>query len=194
MKIYDGLYIPKGFQPEDKNGFVNLYSDSDMNLRIRNSVVLKGTKISITSLPTEQESITLKFSSGIENKNFVSIAFYADGKIDYVDENINPIAIIKDDGTPIGEYATITLLEEPSDKVYNSLKKYYGIKNKEETIKQLVTQQDSELKFNNLSKLILGGGTNGTLSIQRPNTNQEIFQITGLNSNPKVFFKNHISI
>ena len=194
MKIYDGLYIPKGFQPEDKNGFVNLYSDSDMNLRIRNGVVLKGTKISIISFPTESETIALNFSSWIENKKFACIAFYADGKIDYVDENINHIAIIKDDGTPISEYGTITLLEEPSDKVYNLLKKYYNIKNKEETIKQLVTQQDSELKFNNLSKLILGGGTNGTLSIQRPNTNQEVFQITGLNSNPKVFFKNHISI
>jgi hypothetical protein len=35
MKIYDGLYIPKGFQPEDKNGFVNLYVDSNMNLKIK---------------------------------------------------------------------------------------------------------------------------------------------------------------
>lgn len=194
MKIYDGLYIPKGFQPEDKNGFVNLYSDSDMNLRIRNGVVLKGTKISITGLPTESESIALKFSSGIENKNFIFIAFYADGKIDYVDEDVNPIAIIKDDGTPISGYETITLLEEPSDKVYNLLKKYYSIKNKEETIKQLVTQQDNELKFNNLESLVFDkisaitlNGSNG-FTIQNSKS-KDIIKFTSLQSeNPTALF------
>ena len=197
MKIYDGLYIPKGFQPEDKNGFVNLYVDNDMRLRIKETskVSLKNKTIALVDysmLPNSTLEYELKFRDyqGISWSKIVikpgSFYFY----------NSEEDKVLVSAGTGfIQGYATITILEEPNDAAYEMLKKRSNYNFAQSiTIKELVTQQDNELKFNNLSKLILGGGTNGTLSIQRPNTNQEIFQITGLNTNPKVFFKNHISI
>ena len=193
MKIVDGLYIPKGFQPEDKNGFVNLYSDSDMNLKIKEEqrANLSGKIITLTNDKMEYntyEEYDIKFKSNNKEWNKITIK---PGSVYFYNSETETQQIVSAGNGFNSTWASITILEEPNDAAYEMLKKRSNYNFVQSiTIKELVTQQDNELKFNNLSKLILGGGTNGTLSIQRPNTNKEVFQITGLNTNPKVFFKN----